>query len=306
MAWNPSYRAPSAADLHDEDAHQPPGPDAPLEAWGAKDLVVRDGVVVGCSLSGRAFLSLKRCELSEVRLVAVQPFMAELARCPHLAKLHRLDLSGSRIGIAGAKSLAESRLLGSLKELVLSRNNLNHEGLELVSRAEWFPNLDVLEVADNGLTVLPLAASRQLQSLDLSKNPLSPEIRLPDGLRRLAFSHCSLGPTVATLAASGCFKSLSELDLSFNDIEDSGVEALAAAGPFPSLVALDLTSNRITARGAALLAKSLAFESVQTLELSVNPLGNIGPLAHVLSVSLGNLRHLELDNCGLHQEAPIA
>lgn len=299
MAWNPSYRAPSAADLHDEGAYQKPGPDAPLEAWGAKDFVIRDGVKVGCSMSGRAFLSLERCELSEVRLVAVQPYIAELARCPNLAKLHRLDLNGSRIGRAGAKALAESRLLGSLKELVLSRNDLNDAGLELLSRAEWFQNLEALEVADNGLSVLPLAASRQLHSLDLSRNPLSSAIRLPDDLRRLALSHCRIGPEVATLAASGCFKSLGELDLSFNDIEDGGLETIAAAGPFPSLVALDLTANRITAKGATQLAKSRAFEAVQTLKLSVNPLGDIGALALALSESLGDLRRLELDNCGL-------
>ena len=31
----------------------------------------------------------------DLRLVAVQPFVGELARCPHLAHLTELDLSGN-------------------------------------------------------------------------------------------------------------------------------------------------------------------------------------------------------------------
>ena len=151
MAWNPSYRAPSAADLHDEEAYQPPGPDAPLTAWGAKDFVFRDGVVVGCSMSGRAFLSLDRCELSEVRLVAIQPFIAELARCPHLAKLHRLDLRGSRIGMIGVQALAASPFLGGLEELILSGNNIDDAAMEVLAEAPWFANLRVLDLSENSI-----------------------------------------------------------------------------------------------------------------------------------------------------------
>src|SRR6185437_7899010 len=57
MARFPSYRAPSVADLRDEHAAQSPGPDAPLEEWGAQDIDIRDGMV-SCSLSGRAFIAM--------------------------------------------------------------------------------------------------------------------------------------------------------------------------------------------------------------------------------------------------------
>ena len=44
MAWNPSYRAPAAADVHDVNAIRPPAASSPLADFGAKDIVVRDGM----------------------------------------------------------------------------------------------------------------------------------------------------------------------------------------------------------------------------------------------------------------------
>ena len=350
MARNPSYRAPAAADLHDERAAQPPGADAPLEAWGAKHLAIRDGVAVGCSLSGRAFIAMgewfdrrasrRKPEVGctntsglrldarlEVRLVAVQPFMGELARCPHLANLRRLDLTCNRIGVDGAKALAGSPFLSGLQELVLSANDLGDAGLAALREASWFRNLTVLELAENGLRLEPDAQARVpslpclrvgLRDLDLSNNPLGPDLQLPTGLTRLALSRCGLGAAdVANLAASGCFDSLEELDLSFNglgphpacglkllrlnlgfnDLEDDGVEALADSDP--ALEWLDLSANRITALGAASMADSHAFGSVRELNLTANPLGDAGVLALVRGDAFSSLRQLNVSNCGI-------
>src|SRR4051812_43052290 len=94
MARNPSRLAPSAMDVHDEEFAIQNSPTrqrgASLEAWGAKDIQFENGFAVACSLSGRAFIELKEAmeahpwrRVVSVRLVAIQPFMAELAACPH-------------------------------------------------------------------------------------------------------------------------------------------------------------------------------------------------------------------------------
>lgn len=73
--------------------------------WSACDLVFRRGFVEAMSLSGRAFISLgeplfRLTPLRKVRLVAIVPFLDELAQTPHVAKLHTLDLRGNGISEA--------------------------------------------------------------------------------------------------------------------------------------------------------------------------------------------------------------
>lgn len=158
MARNPSYRAPSAMDLHDEAAE--PLPENTLEAWAAKDIEHVDGVAVSCSLSGRAFISLGERfhahpwhRVVAVRLVAVQSFMVELAACPHLSRLHTLNLRGNRIGDSGAKALAASPHLANLKHLNLSANNLTHAGLDALRSAAWFNRLESADLSGNPATI---------------------------------------------------------------------------------------------------------------------------------------------------------
>jgi hypothetical protein len=154
MARNPSYRAPSAMDLHDEESE--PLPENTLEAWAARDIEYVDGETVSCSLSGRAFISLSERfhahpwqRVSAVRLVAVQPFMAELAACPHLGRLHTLDLRGNRIGDAGVIALAASPHLANLRHLNLSTNNLSRAGLDALHSATWFNQLESADMSGN-------------------------------------------------------------------------------------------------------------------------------------------------------------
>lgn len=142
MARNPSYLAPSAMDLHDEDSE--PLPANTLEAWSARDVMFEDGQAVACSLSGRAFIALgKRFEahpwhqVGAIRLVAVQPFMLELAACPHLARLHTLNLRGNRIGDSGAVALAASPFLMNLHILDLTDNDITQLGLTALRESAW-------------------------------------------------------------------------------------------------------------------------------------------------------------------------
>lgn len=350
--------------------------------WAARDFVVRRGFVEGMSLSGRAFISaggalFRLAPLREVRLVAVQPFLDELARCPHLAGVRRLDLSGNRIGSAGARSLAGSHRLDRLSELVLSGNDLGTDGIAAVAGASWLPRLRVLEAADNRLgprelEVLLSAEVKGLVELDLSRNPLGPEgakVLISSRLfqsrplapravcssvneeesqplaeraghtshhTRLILSQCALGPEGASaLFSAARLPSLTELDVSFNnigldgavalaedeslvnlkrlnlgfnDVEDDGVEALAASDAPPSLVSLDLAGNRITAKGAQALSESHGFGSVDQLNLTTNPLGDAGAVALVRGEGLASLTRLNLTNCeisdaGIHKLA---
>jgi hypothetical protein len=391
MAWNPSYRAPRAAEVLDPDATHPPelprtseteralldavlaDPDADeprlaYAAWaraqspashgwtrintdennhliqsdpclsvsirgsssffsacGAKDLVVRRGFVEGMSLSGRAFISLgeriqRLTPLREVRLVAIQPFVGELARCPHLAKIRRLDLRGDRIGRDGVKELAASAFLGGLRELGLSGNDLGPEGLKELLAAGWASNLTAIELADNGLDSVSLAGFANLTSLDLSGNPLGPDVGVPSGLRRLVLSRCGLGqlPTgtlgslreldlsfnalgpvgAADLADDTALSQLRVLDLGFSDVESAGAVALCGAEAAGRLEVLNLRGNRITEPGARALADA-DFGLVVELDLGTNPIGEGGAVSLVRGEAFTSLERLSLANCGI-------
>jgi hypothetical protein len=95
--------------------------------WGAKDLIFRRGFVEGMSLSGRSFISLgatlfRLTPLREVRLVAVAPYIGELAACSHLAQLRLLDLSGNGIGAEEIRLLHDSPHLFGRREPLIIRN----------------------------------------------------------------------------------------------------------------------------------------------------------------------------------------
>jgi uncharacterized protein (TIGR02996 family) len=83
-----------------------------LAPWSAEDIVFRRGFAEALSLAGRAFLSLgdglfRTAPVRDVRLVAIAPYVDELVRSPHLAKLRRLDLRGNGISEADAERVRE-------------------------------------------------------------------------------------------------------------------------------------------------------------------------------------------------------
>jgi len=155
MAWAPSYRAPRAVEILNPPPFVPPA----MPTWaevGAKDLVERDGRVESVSLSGRAFISLAGPLFDsnsprEVRLVAVKWYMDELAACPHLIHVERLNLAGNRIGPQGVRVLAGSPYLRPAL-LDLTNNDVGPAGVDALITAPWRHHLKELRMAGNGLT----------------------------------------------------------------------------------------------------------------------------------------------------------
>jgi hypothetical protein len=154
MAWAPSYRAPRAIDVLRPEPFLPPARPTWAEL-GAKDLVECDGRVESVSLSGRAFISLagplfETHPPREIRLVAIKWFVDELAQCPHLAQVERLNLAGNQIGCNRMRTLAGSPFLRA-SFLDLTNNNLGQEGVAVLLSAPWSRQISELKLAGNGL-----------------------------------------------------------------------------------------------------------------------------------------------------------
>jgi uncharacterized protein (TIGR02996 family) len=140
---------------------------APFEPWSARDVVFRRGFAEAMSLAGRAFISIgeglfRTTPLRDVRLVAVAPFLDELARTPHLTRLDRLDLSGNWIGPAGVRELVGSPHLNRLRALDLTANDLDAAAVAALTDSPQLGGLRVLRVADNpGLTAEAVETLRE-------------------------------------------------------------------------------------------------------------------------------------------------
>ncbi len=301
IARFPSYRAPRAADLHDPTTFQPPT--SPSD----------DPV-----MSGRAFIAFGSTR-PDVRLVAVQPFMGELAASPHLATLRRLDLTGNRIGPDGARALAASPYLEGLRELGLNGNSLGADGAAALAAAPWLAGLEQLEVAGNGLTADDvgrlLAAAPRVASVDVSGNEVGVSGLLRSGMRTVVAAGSLWGrfPTGRSSRPVGNRPHDGAADLISLDLRYA-LGALRDLGPCPALDRLDLgftecgdafdaaafpALRTLGLRACRLRQPALHSATLDALDLSVNPLTD----AAAAVAGCPNLTHLNLANTGLTDAA---
>ncbi len=126
----------------------------PFAAWEARDLIFRNGFAEAMSLAGRCFISrgaelMRFTPLRELRLVAIAPFMGELANCPHLSRIESLSLWGNHIEADGVRHLVNSPFLTRLRHLDLRRNSLDAEAIRELRTAPWFAQLEKIDLAEN-------------------------------------------------------------------------------------------------------------------------------------------------------------
>ncbi|XP_062394426.1 NACHT, LRR and PYD domains-containing protein 12-like isoform X1 [Sardina pilchardus] len=301
----------------------------------------RIGRLAGCKLTD------KSCEL-----------VASVLQSPN--SLIELDLSNNDLGDSGVQLLSKGlssphcklqtlRLAGckltdksceivttvlqspnSLIELDLSNNDLGDSGVQLLSKGLSSPHckLQTLRLAGCKLTdksckivTTVLQSPNSLIELDLSKNDLgdsgvqllskglsSPHCKL----QTLRLADCKLTDKSCELVASVLQSpnSLIELDLSDNELGDSGVQLLSKglSSPHCKLQTLRLAGNKLTDKSCELVASVLKSPNTLTeLDLSNKDLGDSGVqlLSKGLSSPHCKLQILRLCKCGFSSEGYV-
>jgi uncharacterized protein (TIGR02996 family) len=220
---------------------------------------------------------IRRVRFFEAGLVA-----GELARCPYLRWLERIDFIdyfGDPVNSRAMSALAQSPYLGALRGLGLYRNNLGDAGAEALAAARWLPGVLVLELGENGLSARgasALAAAPLFRPLRLllGVNPIGDV-----GARALAISpvlsrlttlwmdRCNLGPAAAqALAESPHLGNLRYLHLDGNSLGDGGALALARAPWIRQLASLHVDQERFRADALRTLREALRPEMLRLFE----------------------------------------
>ncbi|XP_034559048.1 NACHT, LRR and PYD domains-containing protein 3-like [Notolabrus celidotus] len=241
-----------------------------------------------------------------------------------LETLRLISCSLSEISCASLASALKSNP-SHLRELDLRNNELQDSGVKQLCELEESPlyRLETLRLSGCNLSERSCASlasvlspqSSSLRELDLSNNILqdSGVTLLSVGLRS---PHCkleTLSLTGCQITEEGCASlasalssnpSLRELDLSNNDLQDSGVKLLSAGlrSPHCKLETLSLSGCLITEEGCASLASAMSSNPshLRELDLSYNHPGDSGveQLSARLKDPDSRLDTLRVDHCG--------
>jgi uncharacterized protein (TIGR02996 family) len=160
-----------------------------------------------------------------------------LTAAPTAARLRRLNLAQTRLGIDTLRALTQSEHLAGLTHLYLGQTNLPNEGLKLLALSPHLTRLCCLSLCRNNLTdegvvALTLAPPRPLRWLELGRNHVGRE-----------------GATA--LAGWPGLAEVEELGLEGNRIGDAGALALARSPFLSKLRLLDVGNNGLSAAGKA-------------------------------------------------------
>ncbi|XP_067882422.1 NACHT, LRR and PYD domains-containing protein 3-like [Heterodontus francisci] len=221
--------------------------------------------------------------------------------------MKNIDLNDCTIQCEGLQRLGP--VLHKCQELRLDSNNLGDSGVKLLSAALRNPDCKIqkLGLGRNNLTdsciedlASALSTNRSLTDLDLSDNNLgdsgvkllSEALRNPDckiqklGLVENNLTASCIEDLASTLSTN---RSLTDLDLNFNKLGDSGVKLPfdALRNPDCKIQKLKLVENNLTASCIEDLASALSTNrSLTDLNLNYNKLGDSG--VNLLSEALRN------------------
>ena len=251
----------------------------------------RRGMIEAISLDSRQFLDhapelFQRAPIRRVRLLEGGSSFAEVMQSPLMSRIRELDLCGAYLGNGGPNLLARSPHLRHLEMLDLGFNDLTDRGLESLAQLPALENLRRLHLNDNSRIATPGVRA-------LSDSPYLRE------LRHLDLSGNDINDSGLRVLLNGqSLKKLEHLEIHHNRIGDGGLAALARSDLLTQLArasgTLDLRANQIGPVGAEALSRSDALEHLRVLDLGDNNIADAGLRSLAESRKLDKLRTLSL------------
>ena len=198
------------------------------------------------------------------------------------SNLHTLDVSHNKIGRDGAIAFADAiKHCSNLRRVELSHNDSGHDGIKAIAGAiEYCFNLDLLGICNIGFPKFHAGAARYLNapqnSMDDHHYHLSAPLEQSRSLQKSGIDNRMLLQALSVAIRHN--HNLYKLDISRNDIGESGMNILANAIKHCSrLHTLLLGFNNISFQGAKALADAIkCCSNLHTLEIGCNDLGDDG------------------------------
>lgn len=251
----------------------------------------RRGIPDSASVDAQTFIEqgeelFQRLRVRRLRLLDAAPVAAKLAVSPLLGEVRELDLCSAELGTAGVAALVRSPFLKNLDALDLGFNGLDDTGVVALARSSNLPNLTALALNDNDrITGDGLVA--------LSESPFFA------GLTTLDISGNDIGETgISALVKSPSMARLRTFRVNGNRIGDDGLTAMVRAPLIARMLKadsrLEIRANAIGPAGAMALAACPALAGCTALDLSNNYLGDAGIATLLGSHYLGGLKVLKL------------
>jgi uncharacterized protein (TIGR02996 family) len=293
---------------------------AELPSWARKGpfLQFRRGFVERVSVTASQLLKqggalFAVAPIRDLHLRAAATRLAEVAACPHLARLSALDFTRVALTVDDLRGLTASPHLAGLTSLSLCQTHLLPEGVEVLARWPQLARLSSLHLGSNFLVaeaVLALAKAPSLEALewlDLA-NPIMEAHGLRAllaggrlaGLKHLGLASANLADAMAALVKPGELPRLTSLDGSGHWLGGEAVALLGESELLGQLTSLRLSGARIDAQSLRALVGPGRVSRLQKLDLSYNPLQAPDALAALGSAPLDALRSLDLTTPGVH------
>jgi uncharacterized protein (TIGR02996 family) len=242
---------------------------------------------VSFNLSHEAAVSFDWLDRNDIRGLSTESRVWDEIAGLHRLRPHTLGASFKN-GLDGFESIMKSHVLGDVRKLNIHLSDGGEE-LKKLARARHLAQVQELDLYGN---VFPRQGLRALFR--------SAIFRYLTRLQVCSWNGKEISELLPAIAASKHLRSLREIRVSFNVLDEGHARALAGSAVIDSVETLSFgASSRITPAAMKVLAESPRLARLRTLDVSCSGIGDTGARAIAESPYMSNLGSLRICRCGI-------